>query len=136
VCNTKSGHYRRQNRSREESLHFHELVHVVQWRHLGPEQILGRYANGLERFGYRQSPLERIAYDLEERFDREAQPFDAETECVAGIERMAESGNERRRLGGSRSPVRPPLRATSSRDILSTSRWRHVSSAGFPIPFS
>ena len=49
-----------------EALHFHELIHVVQWRLLGPERFIALYAEGLERFGYRSSPLEVIAYDLED----------------------------------------------------------------------
>jgi hypothetical protein len=36
--------------SRDENMHFHELVHVVQWRLLGPERFLFSYANGLECF--------------------------------------------------------------------------------------
>jgi hypothetical protein len=51
-----------------EALHFHELIHVVQWRILGPEQFLRSYAHGLERFGYRESPLEVMAYDAEAAF--------------------------------------------------------------------
>jgi hypothetical protein len=51
-----------------EALHFHELIHVVQWRTLGPEQFLRSYADGLERFGYRESPLEVMAYDAEAAF--------------------------------------------------------------------
>jgi hypothetical protein len=35
----------------KESLHFHELIHVIQWRRLGPERFLAMYADGLERFG-------------------------------------------------------------------------------------
>src|SRR5271166_896945 len=38
-----------------ERLHFHELIHVVQWRLLGPETFLAAYAAGLETFGYRDS---------------------------------------------------------------------------------
>jgi hypothetical protein len=34
-----------------ERLHFHELIHIVQWRLLGPEAFLAAYAAGLERFG-------------------------------------------------------------------------------------
>ena len=48
-----------------ETVYFHELVHVVQWRLLGPDRFLFLYANGLECFGYRQSPLEAMAYDAE-----------------------------------------------------------------------
>lgn len=63
-----------------ESLYFHELVHIVQWRILGPERFLWAYADGLERFGYRDSPLEVVAYDLQERFDAGVKPFDVEAE--------------------------------------------------------
>lgn len=61
-----------------EPLHFHELVHVVQWRVLGPERFVAAYAEGLESFGYRSSPLEVMAYDLEDRFRSSAEAFDAE----------------------------------------------------------
>ncbi len=39
---------------------------------------LALYANGLEAFGYRNSPLEKMAYDAQELFDRSAAVFDAE----------------------------------------------------------
>jgi hypothetical protein len=51
-----------------EAIYFHELIHVIQWRILGPEQFLSLYAEGLERFGYRDSPLETMAYDAEATF--------------------------------------------------------------------
>jgi hypothetical protein len=54
--------------ARNETAHFHELIHVVQWRILGPEQFLRLYADGLERFGYRNNPLEVMAYDAEAAF--------------------------------------------------------------------
>ena len=60
-----------------EAIHFHELIHVVQWRILGPEQLLRSYADGLERFGYRDSPLEVMAYDAEAAFMAK-DVFDAE----------------------------------------------------------
>jgi hypothetical protein len=53
---------------RNEAIHFHELIHVVQWRILGPEQFIRSYADGLERFGYRASPLEVMAYGAEAAF--------------------------------------------------------------------
>jgi hypothetical protein len=40
-----------------ELLDFYELIHVIQWRLLGPEAFLATYAAGLETFGYRNSPL-------------------------------------------------------------------------------
>ena len=71
----------RADHAADESLHFHELVHVVQWRLLGPEKFLRLYADGLERIGYRKSPLEEMAYSLQHRFDHEAQPFSVEATC-------------------------------------------------------
>jgi hypothetical protein len=61
-----------------ESLHFHELVHVVQWQVLGPERFLALYADGLEKQGYCNSPLEVMAYDHEARFNSNAKPYDVE----------------------------------------------------------
>jgi hypothetical protein len=63
-----------------ESLHFHELVHVVQWQVLGPERFLALYADGLEKQGYRSSPLEAMAYDHEARFNSGTTPFSVEAE--------------------------------------------------------
>ena len=68
----------RQEHVASERLHFHELIHVVQWLTLGPERFLFLYADGLERFGYRDSPLEVMAYDAEDRFANNSPPFDAE----------------------------------------------------------
>ena len=62
----------------EEALHFHELIHVIQWRLLGPEAFLSAYANGLDEFGYENSPLEKMAYDAEASFKRSSAIFDAE----------------------------------------------------------
>ena len=62
---------------RNEAIYFHELIHVIQWRILGPEQFLRLYADGLERVGYSDSPLEVMAYDAEAAFMAE-DIFDAE----------------------------------------------------------
>ena len=62
----------------EEAIHFHELIHVIQWRLLGPEDFLAAYANGLDEFGYENSPLEKMAYDAEAAFKRSFPIFDAE----------------------------------------------------------
>jgi hypothetical protein len=53
-----------------ESLHFHELVHVVQWDRLGVNDFLLTYGIGLMQAGYRNSPLEKMAYALQEGFER------------------------------------------------------------------
>lgn len=59
-----------------ESLHFHELVHVVQWSRLGVDSFLLAYGLGLLLFGYAQSPLERIAYTLQRSFELGTLPQD------------------------------------------------------------
>jgi hypothetical protein len=64
--------------SNSENTHFHELVHVIQWRLLGPDRFLLTYANGLECFGYRQSPLEAMAYDAETAFASNPAIFNVE----------------------------------------------------------
>jgi hypothetical protein len=53
-----------------EAVHFHELVHIVQWAALGPSPFLLTYGVGLAQFGYVASPLEAIAYDLQDAFER------------------------------------------------------------------
>jgi hypothetical protein len=61
----------------DESLHFHELVHVVQWQHLGPDRFLLAYATGYLLGGsYEKNPLELMAYELQARFDKNCEPFD------------------------------------------------------------
>jgi hypothetical protein len=68
----------KRGRVTDEGLHFHELIHVVQWRLLGPERFIFIYAAGLETFGYRNSPLEKMAYDAQESFAQSTTIFDAE----------------------------------------------------------
>jgi hypothetical protein len=64
--------------SKNENMYFHELVHVIQWQLLGPDRFLFSYANGLECFGYRQSPLEAMAYDAETAFANSTAIFNVE----------------------------------------------------------
>jgi hypothetical protein len=59
-----------------ESLHFHELVHVVQWGRLGADRFLLAYGVGLVQFGYERSPLEAMAYSLQRRFESGTLPQD------------------------------------------------------------
>ncbi len=58
----------------EESLYFHELVHVVQWDKLGIDNFLMAYGVGLLQFGYEDCPLEKMAYTLQRMFDSNALP--------------------------------------------------------------
>lgn len=61
-----------------ESLHFHELIHAVQWDCLGFDRFLLAYARGLLRNGYARSPLEVMAYDHQRRFETNPIPYPAE----------------------------------------------------------
>jgi hypothetical protein len=52
-----------------EAIHFHELVHVIQWNTLGFDQFLLTYGLGIIQHGYEQSPLEAVAYELQARLE-------------------------------------------------------------------
>ena len=78
----------KRGRVADESLYFHELIHLVQWRVLGPERFLAAYASGLEAFGYRNSPLESVAYDAQALFYRSNQVFDAEKLVAEKLSQM------------------------------------------------
>lgn len=61
----------------EVQLHFHELVHVAQWRALGRLGFIARYLQELSRYGYsRQAPLEKMAYDAQEHYANGEAAFD------------------------------------------------------------
>jgi hypothetical protein len=54
------------------ALLFHELVHAVQYKHLGLHGFAERYVRGFLTGGsYEEIPLERQAYSLEDRFVRD-----------------------------------------------------------------
>jgi hypothetical protein len=59
-----------------ESVMFHELVHVLQWNTLGPDDFLITCGLGLAQHGYAKSPFEALAYDLQSEFDRNVQVRD------------------------------------------------------------
>jgi hypothetical protein len=64
----------------DESAHFHELVHVIQWQMIGPREFLLQYAAGLARHGYLGSPLEKMAYAHQRRFDADSPSYSVEAE--------------------------------------------------------
>ncbi|HEV7501261.1 MAG TPA: hypothetical protein VGQ33_14705 [Vicinamibacteria bacterium] len=71
-----------------DGVHFHELVHVVQWKTLGVVEFLSTYAVGLAQHGYATSPLESAASWLEGQFDLGIAPLDV-TDFVARHARAA-----------------------------------------------
>jgi hypothetical protein len=55
---------------------FHELVHVVQYQHLGVAGFAELYVRGFLTGGsYEEIPLEKQAYELEERFTQNGEAF-------------------------------------------------------------
>jgi hypothetical protein len=64
------------------SLLFHEMVHVAQYAFLGVSEFAIQYVKGWAQYGfdYFSIPLEREAYDLQERFTKPSRnPFSVET---------------------------------------------------------
>jgi hypothetical protein len=57
-------------------LHFHELVHVLQWRFLGTSGFIERYIQELTENGYNDAPLEKMAYELDAYFYAKKPAFD------------------------------------------------------------
>ena len=57
-------------------LHFHELVHVLQWQYLGAQRFISRYIEEMQKYGYRDAPLEKMAYDLGDHFSKNGEPLD------------------------------------------------------------
>ncbi|MGE5278839.1 MAG: hypothetical protein ACM3SU_17750 [Acidobacteriota bacterium] len=66
---------------------FHELVHAVQYRVLGLARFVAEYVEGWARNGffYESIPLERMAYELQGRFDLASSRFSAESEVVRAL---------------------------------------------------
>lgn len=50
------------------ALHFHELVHVLQWQLLGVPGFINRYIQEIKEYGYKNAPLEKMAYALDSHF--------------------------------------------------------------------
>ncbi len=57
-----------ESESHSTRLHFHELVHVAQWKRLGMDRFLLAYGVGLVQSGYENSPLERMAKQFEQSY--------------------------------------------------------------------
>jgi hypothetical protein len=72
----RNTYFVRENGLYDESLHFHELVHIVQWLYLGVDGFLTTYAAGFLEHGYENNPLEAMARELQNYFDQGGQPTD------------------------------------------------------------
>ena len=66
---------------------FHELVHVVQFRLLGVKAFSRLYVKGFfAGGGYHGIPLERCAFEMEQRYVMGKEPFDVEVEIAKWID--------------------------------------------------
>ena len=65
----------------------------------GPEHFLALYADGLERFGYREGPLEVMAYEFQDRFEHGARPFSVEAACQKFLRGLTSDGSRAASLG-------------------------------------
>ena len=73
-------YFAKPNAATDESVHFHELVHVIQWQVLGPRDFLLLYAAGLAERGYMECPLEAMAFAHQRRFDVDWPSYSVEAE--------------------------------------------------------
>lgn len=70
-----------------EALHFHELVHVVQWRYLGHDRFLLFYGLELLKNKYANNLLEIMAYQLQSKFQHNMNLFDVESVVNSELEK-------------------------------------------------
>ena len=68
-----------------DAVHFHELLHIIQWEILGTERYLTAWAIGTVTRGYRDNPLEEMAFRHQARFESEEKPYDIVREVTAEI---------------------------------------------------
>jgi hypothetical protein len=66
-------------------VHFHEMLHIIQWEHLGTERYLTAWAIGTITQGYRDNPLEEMAFRHQARFETEEKPYNIFKEVTAEI---------------------------------------------------
>jgi len=72
----KNHYFIRMGHHEDFGLHFHELVHVFQWRFLGAQSFIRRYVDEYLKYGYEKAPLEVMAYALESHYRSKGKAFD------------------------------------------------------------
>jgi hypothetical protein len=68
------------------SLLFHELVHVLQYEILGTHGVIDAYIRGWEEndFQYEKIPIEQEAYQFQQEFERNKNPFLVRERLIGG----------------------------------------------------
>ncbi|MBW1837945.1 MAG: hypothetical protein JRF71_15790 [Deltaproteobacteria bacterium] len=81
-----------------DAVHFHELLHIVQWEYLGTDDYLTAWAIGTITRGYRDNPLEEMAFRHQSRFETTDTPYDVIREVTAEIANWPYSNFDIRRI--------------------------------------
>ena len=76
-----------------ESIHFHELIHIIQWDELGADKFILTYGAKLLVSGYRRHPLEVVAYDFTSDFNQGRPIPDLESRVRSHCRELAEKLN-------------------------------------------
>lgn len=71
----KNTYFIKKGKENNLTLHFHELVHVLQWQYLGAKVFISRYVSEIQQYGYRDAPLEKMAYTLDNHFKKRGRVF-------------------------------------------------------------
>jgi len=71
-------YYIKREAANELRLHFHELVHVLQWLELAPQGFIERYIREIQDFGYNNAPLEKMAYALDRHYQSKGRHLSVE----------------------------------------------------------
>ena len=71
-----------------ESLYFHELIHILQWKHLGTDKFLLLYGLGILKNNYWNNPLETLAYSQQEDFESLPHIWDVKKMIIPIIDQM------------------------------------------------
>jgi hypothetical protein len=74
-----------------DAVHFHEMLHIIQWEYLGTERYLTAWAIGTITRGYRDNPLEEMAFRHQLRFDTDKTPYDVISEVKGEMAEWPES---------------------------------------------
>ena len=88
----------RQDLADWDAIHFHELLHIGQWQFLGADRYLTAWTIGTISKGYRDNPLEEMAFRHQLRFETEDTPYDVIGEVTAEIAEWPASNFDLRRI--------------------------------------
>ena len=73
---------------RVELVHFHELIHVLQWRYLGVDKFIVAYALEIVNGGSQNNRFEQMAYRHQDQFNKTTKPYDVEREIKKELDML------------------------------------------------